>query len=435
MLIGIIILSTGCCNGTTAKLEDKKTEVEDTSSNVINKVEKNNEDQVDDNSQEDDLKEVDNSKEEDNVKDQKANSTHQENKTNPNCSASLIIDKETLLGTWQASNSIGDGSVEMFSFGDDGNFTYSTSEYDIDRMLISCSGKWVIDNNDFLTVTIDAKTVIDNELGEREYKEIILETPEEKRYSLSDLETTDIDRFPLTMKIDNDSYWKIVCISNVDLDKIDELTKNKIAEFKEAVSKAEQNMSNENLVKAFIIGKVLEKLYIEQTDRKWIEEKKKFLEYRLGSFSLIYTGISPDYEQFTALIQPQMTNSYDFTEAVNSVANDDDEMDMLDDISYIEPEGYFAIDLYVEDLLDTQETIQIDNLRLDFDDGNTVYMDEDIEEVDRYLKDYDRKMKKDLTLDNKSWNLYIFKKTEFEPNEITIYESGQVFHLKKDFIN
>ena len=374
----------------------------------------------------------------------------EQNKTNNNDnkkdeeeSADEKVDySRILIGMWHASNQLGDGYNDMYTFNEDGTFRFQYSQYDKDREIIDYSGKWVIVGDNFLTLTIDTKHILDTEVpsGEneqqdnRKVKEIVLDTPEELNYSLNDLEETEESRFPLTIKINGTSYWKLSVQQyndNINASEIEKFTKEKINEFNEAASKAEKTPTHENIIKAHIIGKVFDSLDIEESDRKWIDEKRQFLEDNISSFSVIYSGVSSDNILFIAIVQPQMSNNFDLADLVNDITGTKNEMEILSNIMTIEPDGFYAIDLYAEDLLGTKDMIKTDSLKLKFDDGYESFINKDKKEINAYLEVYDRKIKTDLTLSDKSWNLFLFNNKYLDPDEINIQVNGELVKLTK----
>ncbi|WP_113672687.1 hypothetical protein [Vallitalea guaymasensis] len=365
------------------------------------------------------------------------------NKKDENESADEKVDySKILIGMWHASNQLGDGYNDMYTFNEDGTFRFQYSQYDKDREIVDYSGKWVIFNDKFLTLTIDTKHILDTEVPSdendqqenRKIKEIVLDTPEELNYSLNDLEETEESRFPLTIKINGTSYWKLSVQQyndNINASEIEKFTKEKINEFNEAASKAEKTPTHENIIKAHIIGKVFDSLDIEESDRIWIDEKRQFLEDNISSFSVIYSGVSSDNILFIAIVQPQMSNNFDLADLVNDITGTKNEMEILSNIMTIEPDGFYAIDLYAEDLLGTKDMIKTDSLKLKFDDGYESFINKDKKEINAYLEVYDRKIKIDLTLSDKSWNLFLFNNKYLDPDEINIQVNGELVKLTK----
>ncbi|MCT4686973.1 hypothetical protein [Vallitalea sp.] len=377
---------------------------------------------------------------EDSVTSLEQSKTNNDDKKDVEESADDNVDySKILIGMWHASNQLGDGYDDIYTFNEDGTFRFQYSQYDRDREIIDYSGKWVVLDDKSLTLTIDTKHILDTQapnhsIENRKIKEIALETLEELNYSLTDLEETEESRFPLTIKINGTNYWKLSgqqYSEKINTTKIEKFTKEKINEFNEAASKAEKTPTHENIIKAHIIGKVFDNLYIEESDRKSIDDKRIFLQDNISSFSVIYSGFSSDNIQFIAIIQPQMSNNFDFTDLVNNITGVNNEMDILSNIMTIEPDYFYAIDLYSEDLLDSKDKIKIDNLQLKFDNEYESFINRDTKEINAYLDEYGRKMKTDLSLNNKSWNLFLFKNNYLDPDEIIIQVNGEVVKLTK----
>jgi hypothetical protein len=365
------------------------------------------------------------------------------NKKNEEESANEKVDySKILIGMWHDSNQLGDGYNDMYTFNEDGTFKLQYSQYDRDREIIGYTGRWDILGDKYLALTINKKHILDAEVQfdenvqqeDRKIKEIVLDTPEELNYSLNDLQETEQSRFPLTIKINGSSYWKLSAQQyndNVNTTEIQKFTKKKINEFNEAVLKAKETPTNVNITKAHIIGKVFDNLDIQESDTKCISDKRQFLKDNISSFSVIYSGVSSNNIQFIAIVQPQMSNSFDFTDVVNDITGIENEMDILSNIMRIEPDNFYAIDLYTEDLLETKDIIEIDSLKLKFDNDFESSINKYKKEISDYLDEYDRKMKTDLSLKNKSWNLFLFNNKYLDPDEIIVQVNGELVKLIK----
>jgi hypothetical protein len=365
------------------------------------------------------------------------------NKKNEEESANEKVDySKILIGMWHDSNQLGDGYNDMYTFNEDGTFKLQYSQYDRDREIIGYTGRWDILGDKYLALTINKKHILDAEVQfdenvqqeDRKIKEIVLDTPEELNYSLNDLQETEQSRFPLTIKINGSSYWKLSAQQyndNVNTTEIQKFTKKKINEFNEAVLKAKETPTNVNITKAHIIGKVFDNLDIQESDTKCISDKRQFLKDNISSFSVIYSGVSSNNIQFIAIVQPQMSNSFDFTDVVNDITGIENEMDILSNIMRIEPDNFYAIDLYTEDLLETKDIIEIDSLKLKFDNDFESSINKYKKEISDYLDEYDRKMETDLSLKNKSWNLFLFNNKYLDPDEIIVQVNGELVKLIK----
>jgi hypothetical protein len=365
------------------------------------------------------------------------------NKKNEEESANEKIDySKILIGMWHDSNQLGDGYNDMYTFNEDGTFKFQYSQYDRDKEIIGYMGRWDILGDKYLALTINKKHILDAEVQfhenvqqeDRKIKEIVLDTPEELNYSLNDLQETEQSRFPLTIKINGSSYWKLSAQQyndNVNTTEIQKFTKKKINEFNEAVLKAKETPTNVNITKAHIIGKVFDNLDIQESDTKCISDKRQFLKDNISSFSVIYSGVSSNNIQFIAIVQPQMSNSFDFTDVVNDITGIENEMDILSNIMRIEPDNFYAIDLYTEDLLETKDIIEIDSLKLKFDNDFESSINKYKKEISDYLDEYDRKMETDLSLKNKSWNLFLFNNKYLDPDEIIVQVNGELVKLIK----
>ena len=156
MVFGIIaILLTGCTNETTTDLEKQTSSIEEINS-IKEKIDKIDTTLIDDVHTAETM-ELDNStteNEKDDLETQESSNT-----TETNTSNESIINKEILVGTWRDYPTISDADTEVYSFKEDDTFKYYTSQYEIDRELISLSGKWELNDNN-LILSIDKKNSI-----------------------------------------------------------------------------------------------------------------------------------------------------------------------------------------------------------------------------------------------------------------------------------
>jgi hypothetical protein len=149
--------------------------------------------------------------------------------------------------------------------------------------------------------------------------------------------------------------------------------------------------------------------YLEENDKLYIKEKVNFLHDFMGSFSTIYFGYSKDGIRFVAIAQATMSHNYDFSDLVNKISNSSQEADFINHLAFIEPKGYYAIDIYTEDLFNKRKNIEID---LSVKDNKDIFQSP-LTEIkddgfDNYLKKYNREMCKTKDIELNKWNLFVF---------------------------
>lgn len=434
MVFGIIaILLTGCTNETTTDLEKQTSSIEEINS-IKEEIDKIDTTLIDDVHTEETM-ESDNStteNEKDDLETQESSNT-----TETNTSDESIINKEILVGTWRDYPTISDADTEIYSFEEDDTFKYYTSQYEIDRELISLSGKWELNDNN-LILSIDKKTLYNKELDE--FKDIDLENPEIVTYSVKNYKATGLERFIYSIEIDGISYWKDELVPPEVQKKLNEVFQQKIEEFRINYSNMMKDLTKKTVIDTFISANLLYYTSLEDADKELLAKSKPLIEEHLGFSSIVYTGLSDDFIHFIAIVQPQISHSFDFTDAINELANDKNEMDMISYIMDIEPVGYFALDLYAEDLLnqDSHKTFPISNIDVYYGDfinekSCVEAITENIEDVNTYLSDYDRVMKTDYNLKTNSWNLFITDQIWSIPTEIVVDISGEKVKLTREF--
>ena len=273
-----------------------------------------------------------------------------------------------------------------------------------------------------------------------EFKDIDLENPEIVTYSVKNYKATGLERFIYSIEIDGISYWKDELVPPEVQKKLNEVFQQKIEEFRINYSNMMKDLTKKTVIDTFISANLLYYTSLEDADKELLAKSKPLIEEHLGFSSIVYTGLSDDFIHFIAIVQPQISHSFDFTDAINELANDKNEMDMISYIMDIEPVGYFALDLYAEDLLnqDSHKTFPISNIDVYYGDFINEKLcveaiTENIEDVNTYLSDYDRVMKTDYNLKTNSWNLFITDQIWSIPTEIVVDISGEKVKLTREF--
>jgi hypothetical protein len=202
-----------------------------------------------------------------------------------------------------------------------------------------------------------------------------------------------------------------------------------IEEFKQLVEKYDMKKTNYNLIKAIVSGSFLGSFQLDEEDAYWVEEKREYLANQLDSFSVVYIGASSEGLQFVAIITPMMTNSFEgYSKTMGQIRGDDREVDLLAGISFLNtPHNYFAVDVYVKDVLDLYDEIKIHDFYLSVESRKKVhYISERPEspDLEKLLNEYNRDINVSDVMKENDWNLYLFEDPLVEPTAITIVHKG-----------
>jgi hypothetical protein len=157
----------------------------------------------------------------------------------------------------------------------------------------------------------------------------------------------------------------------------------------------------------------------------------------------IYSSVSLDYINFIAILQPISEESIEYKVLVNEISGDESEWDFLKGLNeFTESKGYYAIDLYVEDMIASDRLLNFKGIRLNDSDSLVIEAPrENITEClnDSKLNDYlqmnQRQVNYGSELKNKEWNLFLFEKRDVQPRGIILdlktYNDGEHLELNK----
>jgi hypothetical protein len=164
------------------------------------------------------------------------------------------------------------------------------------------------------------------------------------------------------------------------------------------------------------------KVYLKRDDVQWVSRKYEQIQRSLN-FSTVYFGYSRSGLHFIAMAQPQMRHNYDYEEVMNSIRGLEDETVFLSEISFLS-ERYYAIDLYVEDLLEKRKVIKI-GISIN-EDGVTQIPIVDLNDanLNTLLSKYNRKLIYSDLININKWKLYLFRESAGFPT-ITISHEGE----------
>lgn len=149
--------------------------------------------------------------------------------------------------------------------------------------------------------------------------------------------------------------------------------------------------------------------YLKNEDLVWVQKNYEALKNTLGSFSTIYFGYSKSGLHIIALAQPLMSHNFNYKEVANKIRGDNKETDFLSEI-YLKPR-YYAIDLFVENLLGKPRNLNLDITVSEGDESQKPIFDEKVkEDIKDILDKYHREYSPSKTISTGEWKLYIFKK-------------------------
>ena len=225
------------------------------------------------------------------------------------------------------------------------------------------------------------------------------------------------------VKIDRE-VRKMEAISNA----LDKLTPRIIKEFRESIANLENHFSIENLVMASIKIKPLICLNFQGEDAKFFMDKVDLIRNPILLKSTVYSNVTSDGIKFIAIVQPVTSESNDFANIANKIRDSEEEMKLMAEMK--EQGDSFAVDIYVEDLLAASDEINLSSIFLD---KKYTYVKSPTTGDVNILAKYNRTISNSLKLKNKTWNLFLFQKTNSLPKEITIRYDVENVHLVQQF--
>jgi hypothetical protein len=228
-----------------------------------------------------------------------------------------------------------------------------------------------------------------------------------------------------------DKVYSSLEIDDIRKEKEESIAKNTLEEFKQAMTDLQKQFSYYDLTIASIKNKMIQNFWYEDNAFEWQQDMQDAIKYvdNIPEYSPIYSGISVDDISFLVLSQPLNKESQKYEDVINKISGNSNEMEFLTGINTIaNNNGYYAIDIYVDDLLCLDRKIEIDGIRftldgsIDIEDNqfeNLRIQPDDIE-LEEYLNKYNREINYSKELKNKSWNLILFNKKELQPYSIVI---------------
>lgn len=158
----------------------------------------------------------------------------------------------------------------------------------------------------------------------------------------------------------------------------------------------------------------------------WKKETPNAVQYmKSQSYIPIVCGITGDFITITAIVQPIGDEYKEFYNLMNETRNQQNEVEFLKGLNEL---GYYAVDIYVDDLLLSDREIPCNGIKIyedysiDLEEKfyNLMEMPND-DALMEYLKKYNRNVNFSKNLNNKEWNLFIFNKRNNQPANISLF--------------
>lgn len=155
------------------------------------------------------------------------------------------------------------------------------------------------------------------------------------------------------------------------------------------------------------------KSYLTDDEGKWVSKKAKEIWNKMGSFSTIYFGYTKSGLQFIVLAPPTMTNNFHYADIMDEIRKNENETSLLFEIGRIRSKPqhntYYALDVYVKDLLEYREEFKIE-ISISHD-GETYYPTNEVnDQIDAILSNFERSLDNNNIVKDQQWKLYLFDK-------------------------
>jgi hypothetical protein len=132
-----------------------------------------------------------------------------------------------------------------------------------------------------------------------------------------------------------------------------------------------------------------------------------------------------DCVKMVSVVQPIGDEYKDFYEVMNEIRGSNDEVEFLQGLNDL---GYYAVDIYVEDMLELDRRIPCNGIKLyNTDATNTTEIFDNIskmpedDQLQDYLNKFNRQANFSNELQNKEWNLFLFAMRDMQPSIISVY--------------
>lgn len=151
--------------------------------------------------------------------------------------------------------------------------------------------------------------------------------------------------------------------------------------------------------------------FLKQEDIQWVSQKHEQIKRSLH-FSTVYFGYSRSGLYFIALAQPQLSHNYDYEEVMNSIRGLEDETVFLSKIGFLPSnDRYYALELYVEDLLENKKELSIDVLLTEKEgEVQKPICNPNNPNFNSLLLQFNRSFDGSKIIKSKGWKLFLFRK-------------------------
>ena len=180
-------------------------------------------------------------------------------------------------------------------------------------------------------------------------------------------------------------------------------------------------------------GIAVYKNFLPKEKVEYVRSKSKELNDVIGSMEILKSGYSKSGLHYMAIVDEYTTNAYYSSPSCDKIRGDTSECDLITDLRWDASISVF--DLYVEDLANKKQTIDID-IDLIYYDFNIIKKPKLLPyEANDMLEKYGRKNITNSTtqVKNKSWNLYCYEHA-IAPDNIKITSYGEETILSNQIV-
>lgn len=213
---------------------------------------------------------------------------------------------------------------------------------------------------------------------------------------------------------------------------MDDLTDPLVEEYIYWMHELDKEYSPKNLIMAYKYRNIAGAFFFNKEAHKgdghtdWSKVTPNAQKYmRENNYVPIIYEMTSDFIQLTAIVQPIGDEYKEFYSLINETRNSEKEVEFLKGLEEL---GYYAVDVYIDDILLGDREIPCNGIRLYegyytdlkevYDNITEIPEDDDLKE---YLSIYDRQVNIGKQLNNKEWNLFLFNKRDTQPASISLH--------------
>lgn len=219
-------------------------------------------------------------------------------------------------------------------------------------------------------------------------------------------------------------------IYNIRQKKEETIAKKILSEYKDTLLRLDKEFSYYDLAVATIRKNMMDNFLYNDDDISWLNNVPNANDYLSKSpkYSPVFSALSLDDILFITVAQPMEKDTYKYKNATDQLCNSKDELEFLEGFKNLaNSKGYYALDVYVEDLLKLNRSIKLKGIRFTQDGSfkledsfhNLKNKPDDIA-LEKYLNKYKREVNYGNELHEGKWNLFLFDKKEVQPFSILI---------------